>query len=87
MKARPRARDSLYGAGREVGELVVVALVAEGGGVLRLVAELVLPYLVEEAGEIAAAGGDVLCEVPGGNGGGSGRGRGAELGGERDRCG
>ena len=43
-------------AGREVGELVVVALVAEGGGVLRLVAELVLPYLVEETGEIARCG-------------------------------
>jgi len=69
----------------EVGELVVVALVAEDCGILRLVAKLVLPYLVEEAGEIAAAGGDVLGEVPGGNGGGSGRGRGAQLGVEWER--
>ena len=69
----------VVGAGRVVGELVVVALVAEVGGVLGGVAELVLPYLIEETGELARAGGDVLREVLRGDGGGCGRGSGAEL--------
>jgi hypothetical protein len=40
------------------------------------VAELVLPDLVDEAGELARAGSDVLRQAVGG----SGRGHGAELG-------
>ena len=84
MKARPGQRI-VDGARGEVGELVIVALVAEVGGVLGRVAELVLPYLVQEAGELARLSGDVMREVLRGNGGGSGRGRGAELGVERER--
>ncbi len=77
----------VVGAGREVGELVVVALVSEIGGVLRIVAEFVLPDLVEEARESTRTGGDVLR-------GGSGRGNvwrwrwsGAGLGVQRCCCG
>jgi hypothetical protein len=69
------------GAGREVGELVVEALVAEEGGVLGGVAELVLPDVVEEAGELARAVSGVLGNVLGWDCG-SGGGCGAELSGE-----
>jgi hypothetical protein len=44
------------------------------------VAELVLPYLIEETGELARAGGDVLREVLRGDSRGGGWGSGAELG-------
>jgi hypothetical protein len=69
------------GAGGEVGELVVEALVAEEGGVLGRVAELVLPYLIEEAGELARA----VCDVLRGRGGWGGSGGCAKLGVERGR--
>ena len=45
----------VVGGDRVVGELVVVALVADGGGKLRGVAELLLPHLGEERLERGAA--------------------------------
>jgi len=88
MKARPRAQRFVVRAGREVGELVVVALVAEGCGVLRLVAELVLPDVVEETIEFARAGGDVLVEILRGTAAGVGAGaaRSWAESRERGRC-
>ena len=50
MKARPRASASLTALGEWSSSSVVVALVAEEGGVLGIVAQLVLPDVVEEAG-------------------------------------